>query len=82
MIDIFESGTNFVNTAGTVLCLNGHEELKKVRIKIIKDKVVQYLKTHDKIRISDLSEKLDAPPRLIGEVLNELESEGIIKTVD
>ncbi|MBU1203649.1 MAG: winged helix-turn-helix transcriptional regulator [Nanoarchaeota archaeon] len=79
---IFQIGSRFPDISGASLCLNGKEELNRLKIKSIKFKIKKYLKTHKKISIASLSEDLDIPPKLIGRVLNELEDEGIIKESD
>ena len=80
--EIFQIGSIFPAIAGSSICLNGKEELKRIKINVLKSKVINYLTTHNKVRISDLAELFDVPPRLIGEVLYELEKEGVIREAD
>jgi len=79
---LFQSGTTFPSIAGAALCFRSQEVIQVIQMKRIKEKIVAYLEVHNKIRISDLAEKLDISPRIIGQALNELEEEGLIKDVD
>lgn len=80
-IDDFQIGSRFAAIAGTTVCLNG-KELENIRKKEFKSRIVNYLKHHSKIRISDISQDLDIAPRMVGMILRELEEEGIIREVD
>lgn len=81
-IRMFQNGSMFPSIVGATICFRSSEAMVDLKIKNLKNEVLDYLKTHGIVRISELAEKFDVPPRIVGQALNELEDEGIIKAVD
>lgn len=80
--DLFQMGSRFMEISGATICMNGKKELKRIQIESAKKKIKDYLKTHNILRISEISETLNLPPRIVGNAIDELEEEGLIKEVD
>lgn len=79
--NVIQNGSMLPITAGIALTGLNNDKLSKIEIDAIKKDILSYLKTTDKIYISDLAEALRKEPKKIVLAVKELKEEGLIMEI-
>lgn len=76
---IFQIGSRFPEIFGSIVCNIKDDRLLELEVGSLAKRVLDYLKKHKEAYVSDLSEKLDAPPTKVILAIKKLEKEGLVK---
>lgn len=76
---VFQVGSRFPEISGSAICNIKESRLIELEVESLAKRVLEYLKKHKEAYVSDLSEKLDAPPTKVILAIKKLEKEGLVK---
>jgi len=76
---VFQVGSRFIEIGSSAVYNVRGDKLLELEVDALSKRVLDYLKTHKKAYVSDLSDKLDVLPTKVLLAIRKLEKEGLVK---